>query len=133
MKKYIKIALVIICLIIFIISGLVLATVILYSGDDDFAEVICSKWKTTQLEKNIQFEIFKGNREIKGYTYGYFDAIYFEDYSYHIRYKNGSLEFHENDSEQFLIYNPDNDTLSGEIYLPTDASKTLTSVILKKY
>ena len=132
MKKFIKIGLIILGISAIIFAALITFTVIFFSGESNFNKDVEGLWTTTQLDQPINFRIFKGSREVQGYTYGYFDAVNFEEHSYHIRYKDESLEFVENDKEQFLKYLPDADILKGKIYLPNTSSKKLETVILEK-
>ena len=132
MKKFFKLFLIILGIIAIIFAALITFTVVFFSGESNFNEDIEGLWTTTQLEKPINFRIYKGSREVQGYTYGYFDAVNFDKYSYHIRYKDKSLEFVENDKEQFLKYLPDTDILKGKIYLPNTSVEKLETVILEK-
>mgnify|MGYP001774933440 CR=1 FL=1 len=132
MKKILKFISLFIGFVVIILSITVIATTMFFTGNENFYAEVEGVWETTQLEKPITFQIFKGSRAVQGYTYGYFDAKDSDEYSYHIRYKDQVLEFVENDPEQFLEYSVKKETIEGKIYLPNQSSKKLTSVILKK-
>lgn len=132
MKKFIKFMGIFLGIVIILFIVLIIATAIFFKGEEKFNAEIEGTWTTTTLEIPVNFVIFKGSRAVKGYTYGYFKNERSEDYSYHIRYKDHSLEFVENDKEQFLKYSVESETLTGKIYLPNHKTKELTPVILKK-
>lgn len=132
MKKTLKILLIIVGLIGLFFLVAIIATALFYTGDSEFTQTIVGTWKTTGLDTTYQFDIYKGSRAAQGYTYGYFDAVGFEKHSYHIRYKDNALEFPEKDADQSLSYSPEDDQLSGYIYLPDEKESQLTFVVLKR-
>ncbi|MEA1974233.1 MAG: hypothetical protein U9N10_01600 [Bacillota bacterium] len=131
MKKFFKILLIGIGLVVLLLIGISIGTAILYSGDSEFTEIITGTWETTAYKTPITFKIYKGSKTFNGYTYGYFEVDNNQDHFYHVRYKNKTLEFLEEDTDQFLIYTEDQ-VLEGEIYLPNENNKVLVSVQLEK-
>lgn len=132
MKTLFKILLIAIGLIILVFIGLTAATVFYYTGDSEFTEAITGTWEAIDPEMPLAYEIYKGSREVRGYTYGYFQEINTPAHSYRIRYKDKTIEFLEEDTDQFLRYDEHKNQLEGEICIPTIGEEQLVPIQLRK-
>jgi len=64
----------VVSVLLIMILVLIFAVMRYYSGDESF-EALEGRWQGTIDENAVTFEIYKGSRAIKGFTYGYLELI----------------------------------------------------------
>lgn len=138
MKKFLKILFGIVLFLVVIIVSMIGGITWFYSGDTTFNKTVVGRWEGTLSNQEVTVEFIKGDRAIKGYTYGYIDIMKDEKsiLSEHIKYKDKKIIYVTEESEKKieLIVHPEMNTMEGKIEnLVTDDGNNISGkLILKK-
>lgn len=126
LKKLMKI----VSVLMIIILVLVFTIMRYYSGAEGF-ERLQGSWQGSIGEEPVTFEIYKGSRAIKGFTYGYLELIDDEGEvisTHRIKFKDKKVFETGDVSGEVILLNllGDGNLLKGEVELIVDESgKTL--------